>query len=369
MLDKIMKNSFFLPHYFTPFLSFQRIWFIVHRLTFIVPNGLRNRNLTHGLFSRFEGALRAWGISLIISCLFVFCAGGEISIAQSISTYTAGVMTRSYDEKRTKTLEKFEEIISKYIEERGGIRVRLKAMTYPDLTQAIKKGEVDFVWGYGLVVSMELGQKFPVVPIVCPTLGEDRRSLFKRMAVSTKDFAQTMNDLRGVRGSRLIYIGDEQWSFDLLTFKVWAAERFGVKDVARLFSLKGREPAEGFFIPGVKRGAIYSLFIKEADLAIVHEFEYITQEKLTPHAIRERTEIVTTINSTGGFIEAPVFVRKGVNRKDTDLLVRVLMEMPNDPEGKQILLSSKISGFMKVADQDYQPVRDLIARREGLGIK
>ncbi len=306
---------------------------------------------------------------LTVLCHLFFHAGENISIAQSVPTYTAGVMTRSYDEKRAKALEKFEEIISKYIEERGGIRVRLKALTYPDLARAIKKGDVDFVWGYGLVVSMELGQKFPVVPIVCPTLGEDRRSLFKRMAVSTKDFAQTMNDFKGAQGSRLTYIGDEQWSFDLLTFKVWAAEKFGVKDVARLFNLKGREPAEGFFIPGVKRGAIYSLFINEADLAIVHEFEYITQEKLTPHAVRERTEIVTKINSAENFIEAPVFVRRGVNRRDVDQLVRVLIEMPNDPEGKQILLSSKISGFMKVADQDYQPVRDLIARRDGLGIK
>lgn len=313
--------------------------------------------------------IKRYAICLIIPCFFLVCAGREISIAQSIPTYIAGVMTRSYDEKRAKALEKFEEIIGKYIEERGRIRVRLKALTYPDLAQAIKKGEVDFVWGYGLVVSMELSQKFPVVPIVCPTLGEDRRSLFKRMAVSTKDFAQTMNDLREVRGGRLIYIGDEQWSFDLLTFKVWAAERFGIKDVARLFSLKGREPAEGFFIPGVKRGAIYPLFIKEADLAIVHEFEYLTQEKLTPNAIRERTEIVTAFNSAEGFIEAPVFVRKGVNRRDVDQLARVLMEMPNDPEGKQILLSSKISGFMKVADQDYQSVRDLIARRDGLGVK
>jgi ABC-type phosphate/phosphonate transport system substrate-binding protein len=45
------------------------------------------------------------------------------------------------------------------------------------------------------------------------------------------------------------------------------------------------------------------------------------------------------------------------------------MEMPNDPEGKQILLSSKISGFVKVTDQDYQPIRALIAKKEKLGIK
>jgi hypothetical protein len=43
--------------------------------------------------------------------------------------------------------------------------------------------------------------------------------------------------------------------------------------------------------------------------------------------------------------------------------------MPKDPEGKQILLSSKISGFVKVADQDYQSVKALIVKKEELGIK
>ena len=86
-------------------------------------------------------------------------------------------MAKSYDEKRAKALEKFEEIIGKYMEERAGIKIRLKALTYPDLIKAIEKGTVDFIWGYGLVVSMELVQKFPIIPIVAPTLGEERASL------------------------------------------------------------------------------------------------------------------------------------------------------------------------------------------------
>jgi len=45
------------------------------------------------------------------------------------------------------------------------------------------------------------------------------------------------------------------------------------------------------------------------------------------------------------------------------------MEMPSDPEGKQILLSSRISGFVKVSEQDYRTVRALMAKKEGLGIK
>jgi ABC-type phosphate/phosphonate transport system substrate-binding protein len=68
-------------------------------------------------------------------------------------------------------------------------------------------------------------------------------------------------------------------------------------------------------------------------------------------------------------MEAPVFARRGLNKRDVEKLVKALMEMPSDPEGKQILLSSKMSGFVKVTEQDYQPVRALIAKKEGLGIK
>ncbi|OGP88491.1 MAG: hypothetical protein A2156_03455 [Deltaproteobacteria bacterium RBG_16_48_10] len=291
------------------------------------------------------------------------------SFAQSPPTYTAGVMTKSYDERRAKALEKFEEIIGKYIEERAGIKIRLKALTYPDLVKAIEKGGVDFIWGYGLIVSTDLSKRFPILPILTPTLGEDRRSLFKRFAVATKDLAPSLSDFKGFTGKRLTYVGDEQWSFELLVFKVWVAERYGVKDISQFISLKGRDPDEGFFIPASRRGAIYSLFIKEADLAIAHEFEYITQEKLTPNAIRERAEVLPFANSTEGFMEAPLFVRKGVARKDVEKLIKAMMEMPDDPEGKQILLSSKMSGFVKVVDQDYQPVKALITRMETLGIK
>jgi ABC-type phosphate/phosphonate transport system substrate-binding protein len=288
------------------------------------------------------------------------------SLAQPINTYHVGVMTKSYDEKRAKALEKFEEIIGKYIEERAGMKIRLKALTYPDLIKAIEKESVDIIWGYGLVVSMELSQKFPIVPIVAPTLGEERRTLFKRFVISTKDSVHRMADLKG---KRLTYVGDEQWSFELLVFKVWAAEKFGLKDITQYFSLKGREPDEGFFIPASKRGGIYSLIIKEADVAVAHEFEYITQEKLTPYAVRERIEILPFFNPLEGFMEAPVFVRRGLDKKDIEKLMKVVMEMSNDPEGKQILLSSKISSFVKVTDQDYQPVKALITKKEGLGIK
>lgn len=303
---------------------------------------------------------------LFLSGLFIPLGHQTISFAQSLNTYTVGVMAKSYDEKRTKALEKFEEIIGKYMEERAEIKIRLKALTYPDLVKAIEKGEVDFIWGYGLVVSMELSQKFPIIPIVAPALGEERRSLFKRWIVMSKDTVQSTADFKG---KRLTHVGDEQWSFELLLFKIWAAEKLGVKDIHQYFDLRGKQPDEGFFIPASKRGAIYSLIIKEADLAVAHEFEYITQEKLTPNAIRERTVILPFLNPSEGFMEAPVYIRKGLNKKDIDRLVKALMDMPNNPEGKQILLSSRISGFVKVADQDYQPVRALITKRDGLGIK
>lgn len=296
-------------------------------------------------------------------------SGPSLSFAQPVATYTAGVMTKSYDERRTKALEKFEEIIGKYIEERAGIRISLKAFTYPDLVKALEKGNVDFMWGYGLIVSMELSQRFSFLPMVSPTLGEDKRSLYRRLAVTSKEAAQGIGDLMGFKGKRVTYVGDEPWSFEILVFKVWAAEKFGIRDISQTFVLKGRDPDEGFFIPASKRGSIYSLFIKEADVAVAHEFEYITQEKLTPNAVRERVEILPLTHPSEEFMEAPLYVRKGVAKKDVDKLIKLLIEMPNDPEGKQILLSSKISGFAKVVDQDYRTVRALIAKREGLGIK
>jgi ABC-type phosphate/phosphonate transport system substrate-binding protein len=317
-----------------------------------------------GMFSQTAKVLRQTVFLLGIS---IFLLGlHTMALAQTLPSYTVGVMAKSYDEKRAKALEKFEEIIGKYLEERAGLKIRLKTFTYPDLIQAVEKKAVDIIWGYGLLVSMELVDKLPIVPIVAPALGEERRAFYKRMAISAKDSIRNAAD---IKGKRLIYLGDEPWSFELLVFKIWVAEKLGVKDIRQIIDLKGKQPDEGYFIPAAKRGSIYSLIIKEADLAVAHEFEYITQEKLTPNAIRERTEILSFFSPTEEFMEAPVFIRRGLNQKDIDKLVKALMEMPNDPEGKQILISSKISGFVKVMDQDYQPIRALIAKKEKLGIK
>ncbi len=300
------------------------------------------------------------GISIFLMGLHTLAS------AQALPSYTAGVMAKSYDEKRARVLEKYEEIIGKYMEEKAGIKIYLKALTYPDLMKAVEKRTIDFIWGYGLVVSMELFEKLPISPIVAPALGEERRTRYKRMLVSTKDSIRSLDD---IKGKRLTYLGDESWSFEILLFKIWMAEKMGVKDIGQILDLKGKQPDEGYFIPAAKRGAIYSLIIKEADLTVAHEFEYITQEKLTPHATRERTEILPFFPPTAEYTEAPVFIRKGLNQKDIEKLIKALMEMPNDPEGKQILISSKISGFVKVMDQDYQPIKALIAKKEKLGIK
>ncbi len=284
----------------------------------------------------------------------------------STPSYTVAVMTKSYDERRTKALEKFEEILAKYVEERSRLKIRLKGLTYPDMFKVVEKGGADVIWGYGLVVSMEMMKSLPIVPIVTATLGEGKRSLYKRWIITSRSTVKGISDFKG---KRLTYVGDEQWSFDLLLFKIWAAEKLGVKEINQFFEMKGKQPDEGYFIPASKKGAIYSLFINEADLAVAHEFEYITQEKLTPNAIREKTEILPLPNPSEGYPEAPVFVRKGLSSSVVEKLIRVMKAMPGDPEGKQILLSSKISGFVDVTEQDYQPVKALITRKEMLGIK
>jgi hypothetical protein len=127
----------------------------------------------------------------------------------------------------------------------------------------------------------------------------------------------------------------------LLLFKIWAAEKLGVKEIHEFFDMKGKQPDEGYFIPASKRGAIYSLFINEADLAVAHEFEYITQEKLTPNAIRKTDPAIAQPPKA---IWSPGLRSKGTQHSVVDRLVKVMMEMPDDPKASRSS-SSKISGL------------------------
>jgi ABC-type phosphate/phosphonate transport system substrate-binding protein len=145
--------------------------------------------------------------------------GQTVLPADSGTPYTVAVMTKSYDERRTKALEKFEEILAKYVEERSKIKIRLKALTYPDLIKTVEKGGADVIWGYGLVVSMEMMKRLPIVPFVTPTLGAEKKELYKRWIVTSRSTVKGISDFKG---KRLTYVGDEQWSFDLLLFKIWS---------------------------------------------------------------------------------------------------------------------------------------------------
>jgi len=299
----------------------------------------------------------------IILLVFAFHTNGVFG--EALPQYLAGVMVKSYDEKRAKALEKFEEIIGKYIKEKGHLILKLKALTYEDLSREIRNGNLDFIWGYGHIVSMELYEKFPIIPFIAPTLGEQRRPTFKRLLVTSKGSMGTLDTLKG---KKLAFIGDEPWGFELLLLKIWLREKWGLKDLNHFFNLRGLKSDEGFFVPGSRRGSIYSIIVGEADVAISHEFEYITQEKLTPNAIKEKVQIAPFFNSSEEFYEAPAFVRKGLPQKDLERLIQALLQMPEDPEGKQILISSKISGFVKVRDQDYQRIKEILEKKRKYGI-
>jgi hypothetical protein len=75
-------------------------------------------------------------IKVLLSFLFLF-SGFFLPLVRSQTvppvdpnaSYTVAVMTKSYDERRTKALEKFEEILVKYVEERSKLKIRLKALT------------------------------------------------------------------------------------------------------------------------------------------------------------------------------------------------------------------------------------------------
>lgn len=312
-----------------------------------------------------KGMVSIRTISYFFGLLLGFSLLVNSFASETLPQYLAGVMVKSYDEKRAKALEKFEEIIGKYIAERAHLRLRLKAMTYEDLLREIKNEKVDFIWGYGHIVSMELYEKFPIMPFIAPTLGEQRRATFKRLLVTSKELMTTPETLKG---KKLVFIGDEAWGFELLLLKLWLKERYGLKDLNHFFTLRGLKSDEGFFVPGSRRGSIYSIIIGEADVAISHEFEYITQERLTPNAIKEKVRVAPFFNSSEEFYEAPAFVRKGVPQKDLENLIQTLLRMPEDPEGKQILISSKISGFVRVKDQDYLRIKEILEKKRRYGI-
>lgn len=306
---------------------------------------------------------RIIGGVILVFLLFLSLPGR--SFGESLPQYLAGVMVKSYDEKRAKALEKFEEIIGKYIKERAHLILKLKALTYEDLSREIKNGRIDFIWGYGHIVSMELYEKYPIVPFIAPTLGEQKRPTFKRLLILSKGVKAKPESLRG---KRLAFIGDEAWGFELLLLRLWFKEKLGVNDLSQFFTLRGLQSNEGFFIPGSRRGSVYSIIVGEADVAISHEFEYLTQEKLTPNAIKEKVEVASFFNSSEEFYEAPAFARKGLPPKDMEALIQTLLRMSEDPEGRQILISSKISGFVKVSDQDYRKIKDLIEQKKKYGL-
>lgn len=107
---------------------------------------------------------------------------------------------------------------------------------------------------------------------------------------------------------------------------------------------------------GSHEGSIASVISGIADIAAVDE--YILDLYLIKHP--EAKNILREVKRLGPFPFTPIVAGKDISAQEIKTLASVLTQMKNDPEGKKLLDTFALNGFVIKSPEFYKPIEKMI---------
>lgn len=239
----------------------------------------------------------------------------------------------------------------KYLEERLEMRVRIiQRKTYGEVNDLIKAGEVDmaFVCTYAYTLGHdEFGMELLVAPRV-------KGSTTYRSAVIVRQDSG-ITKLEELRGRSFAYT--DPLSFTGHKYALYLIDRqFGVAPEkffgSTIFSYSHDNSIRAVVDGLVTAAAVDSLVL-----------DYITE--VNPRYAAP----LRTIYLSPPFGIPPVVVRPGLDPSLKESLRQVMLNMDQDPRGRDILRDIHVEKFVLIADREYDSIRDVVRKLKNKGIQ
>lgn len=107
---------------------------------------------------------------------------------------------------------------------------------------------------------------------------------------------------------------------------------------------------------GNHEGSIESLINGLADVAAVDEYIWFAYKKNNPQAKNQLHEL----ERMGPFPFTPIVAGRKVSRVKLEKLASVLLNMSENPEGRELLNKFYLNGFVNKNNEFYKPIKDML---------
>lgn len=249
-----------------------------------------------------------------------------------------------------KQMDKYKPL-AKYLSEKVGIKIRLTILSrYGDIVERFVSRNMDGAFFDSLTGAMALN-KLGVEPIARP-VNMDGTATVRSYIFTRAD--SKISSVKDMKGKRVAFV-DRATATGYL-FAIALLNENGINDIDRYF--------HEYFFTGSHDSAIYSVLDNRADIGSAQSTIFNLLVAKDPTINKE----LKIIAKSEEFPETTLCLRKDIPSTTKNKITDILLNMNNEPEGKEILKKFGILKFIRADAKDFTPVFNL-ANRAGVNIK
>ena len=231
------------------------------------------------------------------------------------------------------------EPLARYISEKAGIDVELKMLSrYGNIVENFTSSRLDAAF-FGSFTGALAIRKLEVEPLARP-LWLDNTSTYYGMVFVRKD--SSIKDANDMKGKTFVFVDRATTAGWLLPLNYFV--ELGIGDFQSWFS-------ETYFA-GTHEDAIYDVLDRKADIGAAKNTVYY---RLASKDVRILNELQILTKSPQVPANA-LAVRKDLDNSLKIKLQKILLQMDQDKQGRDVLLNFGAKKFIQTTPNDYEPV-------------
>jgi phosphonate transport system substrate-binding protein len=267
-------------------------------------------------------------------------------IDSSAATVTIGLIP---EQNIFRQMDRYEPLAN-YISKKLGIKIRLKVLPrYGNIIDNFVSEGMDGAF-FGSFTYALAHARLGVEVLARPVDTEGRSTYHGLILVRKDSLIRTIDDMRGKRFAFVDKATTAGYLLPLAYFK-----KYGIADY--------RSYLKEVYFAGTHEGVIDDVLNKKADIGAAKNTVF---DKLAAADERIKKDLLV-LDQSPEVPENGLAVRKGLDDPLKKMLKEVLLNMQNDPEGKNVLNKFGAQRFIETTDKDYGPVI-AYAREIGLNL-
>lgn len=251
------------------------------------------------------------------------------------------------------------QLFGDYVTRRTGVAIRIDPLPDMETLKGNLKGKkIDFCFGLTDLEALGLMESSLALPFLSVSPFRDLpQNGFRALVVAKKRGESSRWDLKTVVEEGEVTKGVNEIFAEIL---LQERKRFRIgKDPRRTDSAKIQ-----VLEFGQSRDLILDVLSHPETAAVVDEEAYLLMKRRNP----KLEEALQILEATGPVPITPLMVRSGLDPSVLERVCKSLLKMHEEAEGEEILRTLRVAKWVPVGLEDYEGLRDLVARAKKMGI-